>query len=142
MTICLVNPNKFIPSHVSHYHTILITLSSPSSSHTEHKLQHQSMAESKATCTCLWLLLLLQLLLPLPPALTETPTPAAWPEQFHSVLFVNRSGPPRKTDLWHDWPNGHTFNIIQYQLGVLKYGLEWNNGPSFMYPLPPFNPTC
>ncbi|XP_027343725.1 uncharacterized protein At4g14100-like isoform X2 [Abrus precatorius] len=70
------------------------------------------------------------------------PIPADWPHQFHSVLFINRSGSLQKTDLWYDWPNGRNFNIIQHQLGVLKYDLEWNNGTSFIYTLPPFNETC
>ncbi|CAJ2676719.1 transferring glycosyl group transferase [Trifolium pratense] len=73
---------------------------------------------------------------------TDNPVPAAWPEQFHSVLFINRSGNLQKTDLWYDWPNGRNFNIIQHQLGVLKYDLEWNNGTSFYYTLDPFNHTC
>ncbi|KAJ1404989.1 hypothetical protein SESBI_26130 [Sesbania bispinosa] len=70
------------------------------------------------------------------------PTPLPWPHQFHSVLFINRSGSLQKTDLWYDWPNGRNFNIIQHQLGVLKYDLEWNNGTSFYYTLDPFNHTC
>ncbi|KAK7358724.1 hypothetical protein VNO77_00662 [Canavalia gladiata] len=72
----------------------------------------------------------------------EDPIPSDWPHQFHSVLFINRSGSLQKTDLWYDWPNGRNFNIIQHQLGVLKYDLEWDNGTSFYYTLHPFNKTC
>ncbi|XP_058731906.1 uncharacterized protein At4g14100-like [Vicia villosa] len=86
--------------------------------------------------------LCLFLFLHLSTSTTETPIPAPWPEQFHSVLFINRSGNLQKTDLWYDWPNGRNFNIIQYQQGVLKYDLEWNNGTSFIYTLDPFNHTC
>nr|AFK34859.1 unknown [Lotus japonicus] len=101
------------------------------------------MAESQSLYLCLLLFLFLHLLLPLPPALaSSTPTPTAWPHQFHSVLFINSSGNLQKTDLWYDWPNGRNFNIIQHQLGVLKYDLEWNNGTSFYYTLDPFNHTC
>ncbi|KAL2342834.1 hypothetical protein Fmac_004119 [Flemingia macrophylla] len=70
------------------------------------------------------------------------PLPGDWPQQFHSVLFINRSGSLQKTDLWYDWPNGRNFNIIQHQLGVLKYDLEWDNGTSFYYTLDPFDKTC
>ncbi|XP_004503816.1 uncharacterized protein At4g14100-like [Cicer arietinum] len=73
---------------------------------------------------------------------TCDPIPAPWPEQFHSVMFVNRSGDLHQTDLWYDWPNGRNFNINQYQLGILKYDIEWNNGTSFIYTLDPFNHTC
>ncbi|KAG5029889.1 hypothetical protein AAZX31_05G186300 [Glycine max] len=72
----------------------------------------------------------------------SVPVPADWPQQFHSVLFINRSGDLQKTDLWYDWPNGRNFNIIQHQLGVLKYDLEWDNGTSFYYTLEPFDKTC
>jgi len=58
------------------------------------------------------------------------------------VLFINRSGNLQKTDLWYDWPNGRNFNIIQHQLGVLTYDLEWDNGTSFYYTLQPFDKTC
>ncbi|CAK8579083.1 unnamed protein product [Lathyrus sativus] len=87
-------------------------------------------------CLCLFLFLFLHL----STSTTEIPIPAPWPEQFHSVLFVNRSGTLRKTDLWYDWPNRRNFNIIQYQLSVVKYDVEWNNGTSFIYI--PFNSTC
>ncbi|KAJ7945207.1 Transferring glycosyl group transferase [Quillaja saponaria] len=70
------------------------------------------------------------------------PTPAAWPLQFHSVLFMNRSGSLQKVDLWYDWPNGRNFNIIQNQLGKLTYDLEWNNGTSYIYTLKPFEKEC
>jgi hypothetical protein len=65
----------------------------------------------------------------------EDPTPAPWPHQFHSILFMNHSGSLQIIDLWYDWPNGRNFNIIQDQLGKLLYDLEWNNGTSFFYSL-------
>lgn len=65
----------------------------------------------------------------------EDPTPAPWPHQFHSILFMNYSGILQKIDLWYDWPKGRNFNIIQHQLGKLLYDLEWNNGTSFFYTL-------
>nr|XP_027126441.1 uncharacterized protein At4g14100-like [Coffea arabica] len=64
------------------------------------------------------------------------PIPVPWPEQFHSILFVNNSkGSLQKVDLWYDWPGGRNFNIIQYQLGKLLYDLEWDNGTSYIYTL-------
>ncbi|TKY60520.1 hypothetical protein E2542_SST17619 [Spatholobus suberectus] len=72
----------------------------------------------------------------------SVPVPGDWPHQFHSVLFINRSGSLQKTDLWYDWPKGRNFNIIQHQLSVLKYDLEWDNGTSFYYTLEPFDKTC
>ncbi|XP_004301755.1 PREDICTED: uncharacterized protein At4g14100-like [Fragaria vesca subsp. vesca] len=66
---------------------------------------------------------------------SDDPTPATWPHQFHSVLFMNNSGALQMLDLWYDWPNGRNFNIIQNQLGKLKYDLEWDNGTSFIYTL-------
>ncbi|XP_058226522.1 uncharacterized protein At4g14100-like [Rhododendron vialii] len=67
---------------------------------------------------------------------SSTPTtPTPWPHQFHSLLFMNRSGTLQALDLWYDWPNGRNFNIIQNQLGTLTYDLEWNNGTSFVYTL-------
>ncbi|KAG2702876.1 hypothetical protein I3760_06G111300 [Carya illinoinensis] len=65
----------------------------------------------------------------------EYPTPAPWPHQFHSIIFMNNSGFLQIIDLWYDWPNGRNFNIIQNQLGKLLYDLEWNNGTSFIYTL-------
>lgn len=74
---------------------------------------------------------------------TAEPVPAAWPEQFHSVLFMNRSGSLQKLDLWYDWPNGRNFNIIQDQLNdIVDYDLEWTNGTSFMYTLHPSDRHC
>ncbi|KAJ7957157.1 Transferring glycosyl group transferase, partial [Quillaja saponaria] len=78
---------------------------------------------------------------PLPVSSAE-PTPAEWPHQFHSVLFMNRSGNLQKVDLWYDWPNGRNLNIIQKQLGKLTYDLEWNNGTSYIYTLYPSNNEC
>ncbi|CAJ2641328.1 unnamed protein product [Trifolium pratense] len=74
---------------------------------------------------------------------TPEPIPAVWPEQFHSLLFMNRSGTLHQIDLWYDWPNGRNFNIIQYQLNeVVSYDLEWNNGTSFIYTLHPSDSHC
>lgn len=64
------------------------------------------------------------------------PIPTPWPEQFHSILFMNNSkGNLQTVDLWYDWPNGRNFNIIQNQLGKLLYDLEWDNHTSFYYTL-------
>ncbi|XP_057422305.1 uncharacterized protein At4g14100-like [Lotus japonicus] len=72
-----------------------------------------------------------------------TPVPADWPEQFHSVMFMNRSDSLQKLDLWYDWPNGRNFNIIQDQLNpVVTYDLEWTNGTSFVYTLHPSDQSC
>lgn len=93
-------------------------------------------ATEERICFCLCLFLFLYLS-------TSTDTvPAPWPKQFHSVLFLNRSGNLRKTDFWYDWPNGRIFNIFQNQLGILKYDLAWNNRTSFFYTVDPFNCTC
>ncbi|EPS68692.1 transferase, transferring glycosyl groups [Genlisea aurea] len=68
-------------------------------------------------------------------AAAESPVPAIWPHQFHSILYVNYSGSLSLIDLWYDWPNGRNFNIIQSQLGSVLYDLEWNNGTQFVYSL-------
>ncbi|KAG1331620.1 hypothetical protein COCNU_02G015880 [Cocos nucifera] len=65
----------------------------------------------------------------------SSPTPTAWPLQFHSLLYVNYGGELSVVDLWYDWPNSRNFNIIQHQLGTLLYDLEWDNGTSFYYTL-------
>ncbi|XP_075657215.1 uncharacterized protein At4g14100-like [Castanea sativa] len=66
----------------------------------------------------------------------EDPTPASWPHQFHSILFMNHSGSLEIVDLWYDWVSGRNFNIIQDQLSnKVLYDLEWNNGTSFFYTL-------
>lgn len=70
------------------------------------------------------------------------PTPAPWPHQFHSILFVNFSGSLSLIDLWYDWTNGRNFNIIQDQLGELLYDLEWNNGTVFRYTLDDGKKKC
>lgn len=74
--------------------------------------------------------------------MAEPPTPTPWPLQFHSILYVNYSGALSLIDLWYDWPNGRNFNIIQDQLDVLFYDLEWNNGTSFFYNLDPKKQQC
>ncbi|KAI3997801.1 hypothetical protein MKX01_007688 [Papaver californicum] len=61
------------------------------------------------------------------------PTPTPWPHQFHSILVMNFSGSNEIINLWYDWPNGRNFNIIQKQLGEVKYDCEWNNGTSFFW---------
>ncbi|XP_020588851.1 uncharacterized protein At4g14100-like [Phalaenopsis equestris] len=75
---------------------------------------------------------------------SSAPTPAPWPKQFHSILFMNYSGALSIIDLWYDWPNGRNFNIIQEQLGGPPlHDLEWNNGTSFFYTLPnTSSPRC
>ncbi|CAH8261598.1 unnamed protein product [Arabidopsis lyrata] len=69
------------------------------------------------------------------PELEMEPVPAVWPEQFHALMLMNKSGALEIVDLWYDWVNGRNFNIIQKQLGKLTYDLEWNNGTSFYYTL-------
>ncbi|MQL96166.1 hypothetical protein Taro_028839 [Colocasia esculenta] len=76
------------------------------------------------------------------PAAVAPPTPAPWPHQFHAVLLRNYSGSLALIDLWYDWPNGRNFNIIQDQLGSLRYDLEWNNGTSFYYTLDAASRAC
>ncbi|KAL1347087.1 hypothetical protein HN51_020604 [Arachis hypogaea] len=97
----------------------------------------------------LHLLLLLLNLLPLPisssrnPKESPVPIPADWPHQFHSVLFMNRSGALQKIDLWYDWINGRNLNIIQEQLDdVILYDAEWNNGTSFQFSVDPAEAKC
>lgn len=95
-------------------------------------------ATEERICFCLCLFLFLNL----STSTADYTVPAPWPKQFHSVLFLNRSGNLRKTDFWYDWPNGRIFNIFQNQLGILKYDLAWNNRTSFFYTVDPFNSTC
>ncbi|XP_071722502.1 uncharacterized protein At4g14100-like [Rutidosis leptorrhynchoides] len=66
---------------------------------------------------------------------SSEPVPTPWPHQFHSLLYMNRSGTLQATNLWYDWTNGRNFNIIQDQLGKLTYDLEWDNHTSFIYTL-------
>lgn len=61
------------------------------------------------------------------------PSPTPWPEQFHAQIHQNTSGKLSTIELWYDWPNGRNLNIIQEQLGVLLYDLEWTNGTSYVY---------
>lgn len=68
-------------------------------------------------------------------AAADSPTPAVWPLQFHSILYVNYSGSLSLIDLWYDWTNGRNYNIIQDQLGSILYDVEWNNGTSFFFSL-------
>ncbi|GKV18206.1 hypothetical protein SLEP1_g28622 [Rubroshorea leprosula] len=71
----------------------------------------------------------------------ETPTPTPWPEQFHALLSMSLNESNQITDLWYDWPKGRNVNVMQKQLGVLLYDVEWDNGTSFYYTLGG-NPTC
>ncbi|GFZ03964.1 transferases, transferring glycosyl groups [Actinidia rufa] len=93
------------------------------------------MATATGNFTTFSLLALLILHTLSSPSTASDPVPATWPHQFHSILFMNRSGDLQKVDLWYDWPNGRNFNIIQHQLGKLYYDLEWTNGTSFVYTL-------
>ncbi|KAA3490737.1 protein transferring glycosyl groups [Gossypium australe] len=71
-----------------------------------------------------------------------TPTPTPWPEQFHALLCMKlSSGVHQITDLWYDWPKGRNVNLLQKQLGVYMYDVEWNNGTSFYY-TKGINGTC
>ncbi|GJW11024.1 putative reverse transcriptase domain-containing protein [Tanacetum coccineum] len=63
----------------------------------------------------------------------QDPKPTQWPDQFHSLIVMNNSGIIELVDLWYDWTNGRSFNIIQRQRGSVLYDLEWNNGTSFYY---------
>ncbi|GJT19806.1 glycosyl transferase [Tanacetum coccineum] len=65
----------------------------------------------------------------------QDPKPTQWPDQFHSIIVMNNSGIIELVDLWYDWTNGRSFNIIQRQVGSVLYDLEWNNGTSFYYTL-------
>ncbi|XP_052181092.1 uncharacterized protein At4g14100-like [Diospyros lotus] len=96
------------------------------------------VSATKAVSFYLFLFLFLFLCFPSKASSEPTepdPVPTPWPLQFHSVLFMNRSGTLQMVDLWYDWPNGRNFNIIQTQLGSLLYDLEWTNGTSFFYTL-------
>ncbi|KAJ9550748.1 hypothetical protein OSB04_014793 [Centaurea solstitialis] len=62
------------------------------------------------------------------------PTPTPWPEQFHALLYMNSTSTHLQiTNLWYDWPKGRNVNILQKQLGMMLYDIEWNNGTSFYY---------
>ncbi len=62
------------------------------------------------------------------------PQPPVWPEQFHAVLFQNRTGNKLAlVDLWYDWPGGRNFNIIRTQLGPTIYDLELNSGKQYVW---------
>uniref|UniRef100_A0A2P2MFI0 Uncharacterized protein n=1 Tax=Rhizophora mucronata TaxID=61149 RepID=A0A2P2MFI0_RHIMU len=68
--------------------------------------------------------------------LDSIPTPTPWPEQFHALLYMSLNSTKHLiTNLWYDWPKGLNVNIIQEQLSVLLYDVEWNNGTSFYYTL-------
>ncbi|TXG61026.1 hypothetical protein EZV62_012389 [Acer yangbiense] len=72
----------------------------------------------------------------------EIPSPKPWPHQFHALLYMNLSrGNLQISNLWYDWPGGLNLNIIQKQLGVLLYDVEWNNGTTFYYTVGD-NGTC
>ncbi|KAJ4823773.1 hypothetical protein Tsubulata_012089 [Turnera subulata] len=67
---------------------------------------------------------------------SSPPTPAPWPEQFHALLYMNLSSTKLQiSNLWYDWPRGRNVNLIQKQLSILLYDVEWNNGTSFYYTL-------
>ena len=60
--------------------------------------------------------------------------PPVWPEQFHAVLFQNRTGNKLAlVDLWYDWPGGRNLNIIHTQLGPTIYDLELNSGKQYVW---------
>lgn len=86
--------------------------------------------------TILYFLILFTCTITSSPRLTD-PTPAPWPEQFHSTLIAENGDRTQREiiELWYDWPNGISMSILQRQLGQLLYGPEWNNGTSFSYSL-------
>ncbi|KAJ7550825.1 hypothetical protein O6H91_07G120100 [Diphasiastrum complanatum] len=65
----------------------------------------------------------------------SNPTPNAWPQNFHALLYQNFSGSLAMLDLWYDWPKGRNLHIIQEQLSEPTYDLEWTNGTSFFFDL-------
>ena len=66
--------------------------------------------------------------------INANPQPPVWPEQFHAVLFQNRTGNKLAlVDLWYDWPGGRNFNIIRTQLGPTIYDLELNSGKQYVW---------
>ncbi|XAR51199.1 hypothetical protein NMG60_11005756 [Bertholletia excelsa] len=86
------------------------------------------------TILTLQLLTLSQSAPPDQPVQLATPTPQPWPERFHAMLYMNLStGHLQISNLWYDWRLGRNVNIIQKQLGVLLYDVEWNNGTTFYY---------
>ena len=63
-----------------------------------------------------------------------TPQTPIWPEQFHAVLFQNRTGSKLAlVDFWYDWPAGRNFNIVHNQLGSTIYDLELNSGAQYVW---------
>nr|GEY77691.1 glycosyl transferase [Tanacetum cinerariifolium] len=54
----------------------------------------------------------------------QDPQPTQWPDQFHSIIVMNNSGVIELVDLWYDWTNGRSLNIIQRQVGSVLYDLE------------------
>ena len=63
-----------------------------------------------------------------------TPQTPVWPEQFHAVLFQNRTGSKLAlVDFWYDWPAGRNFNIVHNQLGSTIYDLELNSGAQYVW---------
>lgn len=58
-----------------------------------------------------------------------------WPQQFHAVLFQNRSNILATVDLFYDYPNGRNLNIVRPQLGKggVLWDLDWNNKTSAFF---------
>ncbi|KAL2629201.1 hypothetical protein R1flu_013887 [Riccia fluitans] len=68
------------------------------------------------------------------------PVPKPWPLQFHALMYMNSTGNAGEkekaiVELWYDWVNGRTYNIIQSQLRQKLWDVEWNNGTSFYFDL-------
>jgi hypothetical protein len=65
------------------------------------------------------------------------PTPTPWPEQYHAVLIINRTnngGRLRQIDIYYDWPNGRSLNIVHDQLsGEPSWDVQWVNGTEYFF---------
>eukprot|EP00197_Chlamydomonas_leiostraca_P010371 CAMPEP_0202860616 /NCGR_PEP_ID=MMETSP1391-20130828/2266_1 /ASSEMBLY_ACC=CAM_ASM_000867 /TAXON_ID=1034604 /ORGANISM="Chlamydomonas leiostraca, Strain SAG 11-49" /LENGTH=203 /DNA_ID=CAMNT_0049539827 /DNA_START=68 /DNA_END=676 /DNA_ORIENTATION=+ len=75
--------------------------------------------------------------------LDSAPQPPVWPEQFHAVLFENRTNRLALVDLWYDWPGKRNLNAIHAQLGTrggTLMDLEYDNRTSFYWR--PKSRTC
>jgi hypothetical protein len=67
-------------------------------------------------------------------ARSQTPAgPPTWPQQFHALLFQNRSDALALVDLYYDWPNGRQLSVIRSQLGPVKWNLEYANKSSWVW---------